>query len=320
MPVQRKTPYPSTPGHRRLSSFPRTPGSSPLTACSSSPTAFTVVKVHTAKCSECDQRNRDVMRRCPGCTFQVCKPCQEKREKDGRSLAHGNMVSPHGATPGAGWSSVKRRRPVDVMKTTEEERERNTAGQEVENKSEIQSIQGKQRAPSPAAKPRSKPKARSRALTLSDDSSDDAFAPDPASPTSHKRRRTTLTLSSPGANRDVPLTSDNPCFVPSSVDHGQIAAKSNVGESLSTLKPFREMTIDELLAHYDVNTSINPYKAHLLSRHEPVVSNPTIQIPEVVRRGFKPRPSAEEIQKRIQKKIREKMSLAAAAEVKDGDE
>lgn len=73
------------------------------------------------------------------------------------------------------------------------------------------------------------------------------------------------------------------------------------------------MTIDEILAHYDVNTSANPYKAHLLSRHEPVVSDPVMQIPEVVKRGFRPRPSAEKIQKNIQDKVREKLGLPALA-------
>lgn len=120
MPVPRNTPIPSTPSHRRIASTPRTPGTSPLTACSSSPSAFTAVKVHTAKCSECDKRNMDVMLRCPGCTFQVCKPCQEKREKAGRSLAHGNMLSPHVATPATG-GSVVRKRPVGVLNSNEKE-------------------------------------------------------------------------------------------------------------------------------------------------------------------------------------------------------
>ncbi|KZM20661.1 uncharacterized protein EKO05_0010621 [Ascochyta rabiei] len=319
MPVQRKTPDPSTPGHRRVCSLPHTPGTSPLTACSSSASAFAVVKVHTAKCSECDQRNRDVMRRCPGCTFQVCKPCQEKREKSGRSLAHGNMVSPHGATPGVGGGSVVRRRPVGVMKSFGEQREGSAVGQEAEGRSEIEGVRGKRCAPNPAAKPKSKSKARMRALTPSDDSSDDDFALDPASPTAHKRRRTALTLSSPGANGDISLTSDRPSSLPSFIDEVEVAAKPRVGDSVSAGRPFHEMSTDELLAHYDVNTWTNPYKAHLLSRHEPVVTNPTIEIPEIVKRGFKPRPSAGEIQKRIQKRVREKMGLAAAAEAKDGD-
>ncbi|KAF9697890.1 hypothetical protein EKO04_004463 [Ascochyta lentis] len=315
MAVQRQTPHPATPGHRRLSSLPRTPGTSPLTACSSSPSAFTIVKVHTAKCSECDQRNRDVMRRCPGCTFQVCKPCQEKREKNGRSLAHGTMVSPRVATPGVGGGGVVRRRPVGVGKGVEGRKdEGSTVGQEVENKSKIEEEKEKKRVLKPAVKPKAKSKARMRSLTPSDDSSDDDFAPDPGSPTSHKRRRTELTLSSPGTTRDVRLTSGGLSSLPGSIPV-QAPAKMDVGDSAG--RPLREMTTDELLAHYDVNTSANPYQQHLLSRHEPVVSNPTIRIPEMVKRGFKPRPSAEEIQKRIQAKVREKMGLPVGGEAKD---
>nr|GFD53086.1 hypothetical protein [Tanacetum cinerariifolium] len=84
--------------------------------CSSSPTSFTKITVHTAKCSECDKRNLETMLRCPGCTFQVCKPCHERREAAGRSLAHGNMMTPRIATPGAS-GSVVRRKPVSTAKS-----------------------------------------------------------------------------------------------------------------------------------------------------------------------------------------------------------
>ena len=155
-------------------------------------------------------------------------------------------------------------------------------------------------------------------MTPSDDSSDDGFAPDPASPTSNKRRRTELTSANAG---DVPsATGSSLNLLPRTVDKLQSPAKTDVRDALSTEKPLSDMAMDEILAHYDVNTSANPYKAHLLSRQEPVVSNPVIQIPEVVKRGFKPRPSAEQIQKNIQEKVREKMGLPVSTGSTKSDE
>ena len=154
-------------------------------------------------------------------------------------------------------------------------------------------------APKPKTKMKTKPKARES--TPSDDSSDDDFAPDPGSPTASKRRRT--------------LTSktDGSADMPSPILEAANAKGSKVPE-----KTLGEMTTDELLAHHGVNTTQSPYKAHLLSRHEPVVSDPVIETPEVVKRGFKPRPTAEEIQQNIQDKVREKMGLRKSTE-EDGD-
>lgn len=78
------------------------------------------------------------------------------------------------------------------------------------------------------------------------------------------------------------------------------------------MKDLSDMTMDELLVYHGVNTSANPYKAHLLSRHELVVSNPVIAIPAIVRRGFKPRTTATEVQKNIQNRVREKLGLAGS--------
>lgn len=62
--------------------------------CSDNPADFNLVKIHTAKCSVCDKRNAtDEMRRCKGCTWQICRPCQITREQKGRTLAHGNLMT-----------------------------------------------------------------------------------------------------------------------------------------------------------------------------------------------------------------------------------
>ncbi|KAF1925927.1 uncharacterized protein M421DRAFT_94312 [Didymella exigua CBS 183.55] len=301
--VQRRTPMPSTPGgHRRIASIPRTPGSS-LPPCSSSPACFTSITVHTAKCSECDQRNLETMLRCPGCTFQVCKPCRDKREAADRSLAHGNTMTPRAATPGTG-GNVVRRKPVSAVKSVEKKDEgKETRQEETESvgkekvilngKVEVKGLKGTKRMAKPAPKPKVKAIPKARATTPSYESSDDEFAPDPASPTASKRRRTGLASRTDGSS-DVPSSF--------------LKATDRRGFKVP-LKAFSQMTTDELLAHHGVNTSQSPYKAHLLSRHEPVVSDPVIKIPEVVKRRFKPRPTAEEIQQNIQVKVREKMGL-----------
>ncbi|KAJ4317919.1 hypothetical protein N0V94_004682 [Neodidymelliopsis sp. IMI 364377] len=320
MSVQRNTPIPPTPGHRRIASTPRTPGTSPLTTCSASSEAFTIVKVHTAKCSECDKRNKDVMCRCPGCTFQVCRPCQEKREKAGRSLAHGNMLSPYAATPGTGSGSVVRRKPIGVAQNVEKKE----VATEYEKK--VESIQEKKPALQPASRPKAKPKARARNATPSDDSSDGEFTPDPASPTCNKHQRTELASLNTDSSRDAGLPAENSSSsslssLPEPADLFEPLATTSNGESMAAGRSFKEMSTNEIMAHYGVNTIINPYKAHLLSRHEPVVSNPVIEIPEVVKRGFKPRPSAEEIYENIQRKVRRKMGLPMlVARTSDGTE
>ncbi|KAH7119797.1 hypothetical protein B0J11DRAFT_534649 [Dendryphion nanum] len=49
---------------------------------------FNIIQIHTAKCSKCDKRNKEKMRRCPGCTFQICQPCFHAQ--NGQPLHHGN--------------------------------------------------------------------------------------------------------------------------------------------------------------------------------------------------------------------------------------
>lgn len=239
------------------------------------------------------------MLRCPGCTFQVCKPCHERREAVGRSLAHGNMMSPRIATPGTS-ESVVRRKPVSTAKSGKKDEGSFARKKEVES---VGQEKGKKRMVKLTLKPKPKAKSKPKELTPPDDSSDDDFAPDPASPTTHKRRRTELTSRIDG-------TSDGP---------SPFLRATQIQDSEVPGKTAGEMTTDELLAHHGVNTPESPYKAHLLSRHEPVVSNPVIEIPAVVKRGFKPRPNAVDIQQNIQDKVREKLALLRSTEEADSD-
>lgn len=165
-------------------------------------------------------------------------------------------------------------------------------------KEEVES-NGKKRLVKLAPKPKSNVKSKPKEVTPSDDSSDDDFALDPASPTAHKRRRTALT-----SRFDVP---------------SPFLRATRIQDSKVPEKTLDAMTTDELLTHHGVNTPENPYKAHLLSRHEPVMSNPVIEIPAVVKRGFKPRPSAVEIQQNIQDKVKEKLALMRSTEEAEGN-
>ena len=107
---------PALPGTpvKVASAKPATPGSrTNRMQCSDDPKDFNMVKIHTAKCSVCDKRNAsDEMRRCKGCTWQICRPCQIKREQQGRTLAHGNLVT---ATPGSSLGRGTKMVPVKPL-------------------------------------------------------------------------------------------------------------------------------------------------------------------------------------------------------------
>jgi hypothetical protein len=108
------TPCPHTPQHPDnldLEDTPQTPGGSKL-ECTIDERLYKRVNIHTAKCTQCDFRNGELMRRCPGCTFQICKPCYEGRLTAGKTLAHGNK--PTQGTPKVGSGGRTPRNRVDA--------------------------------------------------------------------------------------------------------------------------------------------------------------------------------------------------------------
>jgi hypothetical protein len=146
---------------------------------------------------------------------------------------------------------------------------------------------------------------------------DEDFLSDYASPTPSKRPRTTHALDGPASSPTTGVFR-KPSFTRSQPHHRDLSSAG----SASTVDPSiggRPSDIDRLMRTYGVNTPENPYQSHLLSRHEPVVSNRIIEIPDIVKRNFKPRVSQEEIQKRIQentlKKLREKNNQLEAQHV-----
>ncbi|CAI6331932.1 unnamed protein product [Periconia digitata] len=67
-----------------------TPSSS---GCPTEKDKYMKISVHTAKCSVCDKRNGTTeMLRCPLCSWEICHPCQQIRERDGNNpIGHGKV-------------------------------------------------------------------------------------------------------------------------------------------------------------------------------------------------------------------------------------
>ncbi|KAF2472408.1 uncharacterized protein BDR25DRAFT_353434 [Lindgomyces ingoldianus] len=85
----RLTPGPFTISSPLTSPTPNASASFSVMDCSANPRSFAIVQIHTAKCAICDSRNMALMRRCPGCTYQVCQPCFNARGT--MPLYHGNL-------------------------------------------------------------------------------------------------------------------------------------------------------------------------------------------------------------------------------------
>jgi hypothetical protein len=82
-----------SPGSPSTDGAQQTPGGSKI-ECTDDPLLYKEVNIHTAKCTQCDKHNHELMRRCPSCTFQICTPCYDERMSEGRTLLHGQMKKP----------------------------------------------------------------------------------------------------------------------------------------------------------------------------------------------------------------------------------
>lgn len=286
------------------------------------------VVVHTAICTVCDERNKGHMKRCPGCTWQICEKCLEDRVKEGRSLTHGSMGTPGGLGSGLGSGRVVRRRllldmpgsPTPAPASPTPTRARMPARQDDDEQmmgaEEKSAAKGKGKA-SASAKPAGKKRivsGRKSKAIIEDESSGDDFMPDPTSPTSRKRHRTTLhitdtpTATSARPSRTGPTTSSyvdlgSPSSSPSNESVGNPSPNKNseqTGEGQrinpqSIAPPTGR--IQELLEAAGVNTPGNRYEQHFLGRQEPVVTNRVISIPESVRRMGDKTPRLTAVQK-----------------------
>lgn len=290
------------------------PGSA-LMSCTSDETLFTIVKVHTAKCTECDKRNMDTMRRCPGCTFQVCSPCYTRRVKNGGGLMHGNMSS---IANSAITQRTVRRRPLDIINVSGLGSEKKSEAKTVDAKlkedgaSEARSPEAgeKQKEKSVLATPASKTSSKKRALRkrpiveeLTNESSDDSVMPGLMSPTPSKRRRTALKPTTTSAHHAMATPSTFAARIPTPTPTILATPSSNLSSNkraLSSPQSTRCGTSDVDTHDLLYEFAVKGYDQPLLSRREPVRYNPVIRIPNIIKRGCPPRHSKEQSQKTIQ--------------------
>lgn len=310
------TAIPTTPGglQSTIPSTPRpssspfpvrtlcTPGDTAVSICTADKALYATVTVHTAKCTECDRRNKTTMLRCPGCTFQLCEPCHDKRQKRAKGLAHGNMATPS-ATDGA-------QAPGSVGRTVRKRPFGSMSGGKGSKKKLVEiNEEAKYETATPArnstAKKHAAKKKRRAEDTQVEDSPEEDFEPENTSPTPSKRRRAELTFAQSAlatAIRAPPATraSRKAC----QQEHPNLTAPSGIlGLPASVgYEPSELQRTDLLYQHAVVG-----YDEPLLGRRELVMSNPVAMIPAIVKRGGQPRPSADEIHQNIQDKVREKM-------------
>lgn len=134
---------------------------------------------------------------------------------------------------------------------------------------------------------------------VSDESDDDDFRPDLASPTASKKRRTTLAITdTPTATSARPSRTalQTSAYVaqhspsPSSSGRDLLESSSQRPVSLERQDAAPTGRLQELLEANGVNTPGNRYDQHFLQRHDFVVTNPVTRIPETVRRMAEPKP------------------------------
>jgi hypothetical protein len=163
---------------------------------------------------------------------------------------------------------------------------------------------GKGKGKKPASKKRAKGK---KVLLVEEESSDDDFRPDPRSPTSHKRRRITLaitdtpTATSARPSRTAPTSStyiephspSSSTEPEASTSHGPSNLNSVQLKQAWGMKAENVAAptgrVQELLEAQGVNTAENRYENNFLARHEPVMTNRVIEIPESVKRMAEPK-------------------------------
>lgn len=206
-----------------------------------------------------------------------------------------------------------RRRPVASSTAVRESEEK----KEDEVKEEEEDVDP---APNEAVSSTQKSSAKKRAIRkkpvvldseVDELSSEDDFEPDDHSPTPSKKRRTELTFAesalatatrTPPATRATRRSTTAPTYHDPLSPHSDPVDGSVRSGGRSNGYLGGEYKGDEGL--YEV--AIGPYDEPLLSRQNPVLSNPASRIPDIIKRGGAPRPQGETY-KYIQKHLRDKM-------------
>lgn len=250
------------------------------------------------------------MRRCPGCTFQICQPCFDKRLAAGKSLAHGNF-----RTPSIAPIPVVRRRlftgaggaqpPAQAVK----EEEKKDSAQEVtppKTDSRKRDRKAKKKAP---------------VVEFSSEDEDDFDADRDSPTTTTKRQKTAEGFHSPGSKMtakslaraarqtasEQPATRADPPSSPS----------TGIDISASIGRPLSEHSGGDLFQQFGIEAK---YDQHPLARHNPIMSNRAVASPPSLRWDAKPRKSQEEIERAIQTKTREKMGAQQGVRGEAGGE
>ncbi|CAN9125081.1 unnamed protein product [Alternaria sp. RS040] len=154
-------------------------------------------------------------------------------------------------------------------------------------------------------------------LDETEESSEDEFEPDDTSPTPSKRRRTgrrrsELTFAESAlatALRTPPATRATRKPLPAPTQRAPSSPASDPGNAGTSVGygPSRFLSSDFMGDKDLYDVGIKPYKDQpLLARWEPVISNPANRIPDIIKRGGKPRPSNQTYHN-IQKKLRAKL-------------
>jgi hypothetical protein len=303
-PSSESTQYPGSSGTDSLTASPaRTPRSRPIRSCVDNVEQMTEVKVHTAKCTDCDNRNTGDMWRCPGCTFQICKKCKDTRltpdpddPSKKKTLAHGSMLTPGGI----GTGESVRRRLVDPTQSPAPKDVKMESPDDDESMEDTK-VTGKGKAVATKKRPTKR---------VSRDDSSDEFVADPTSPTTNKRRRLGMagitdspTATSMRPSRTAAQSTPAPKYVPSSSPHSGDTSGSGKGEamtdgsvsnlslqqaSISRTPEARDLSyagrIQELLEQQGVNLPDRRYEQHFLERFQPVANDPLLKVPERVKR------------------------------------
>jgi hypothetical protein len=300
-PNSRATPRPpKTPG-TTASPVAHTPGGSIL-RCATDPADFLQQKYRTAKCQVCDQYNEsDHMRKCPGCPWQICLPCQEIKKKEGKDLKHGSFTESLSLT---GPSKRKRLPPAGTTPAppTPLRRDTSVARDTIMNSPTPEpTIKAKVKGKEKAAPTTTAKAAASRKRAAKSDGDEFAFS-DPDSPTRKKPRITdqaTATSNRPQRTGTTTTTTTAVHYGPDSTPTPDTDSdvSTSVGRRLCTMN-YAELAqqfsvegnvrpasrVQELLEQAGVDTQGNRYEQHLLSTHRPVMSSRVAKIPAAVAR------------------------------------
>jgi hypothetical protein len=231
--------------------------------------------------------------------------------KQDKGLLHGNMATPGAAGGGLSTSGGSRAMRKKPLPSTEE------IGDKIENEEGPSHMKIETTPAMPKSSAKKRAIKKKAPLDETEESSEDEFEPDDTSPTPSKRRRTgrrrpELTFAESAlatALRTPPATRATRKSLPAPTHRAPSSPASDPGNAGTSVGygPSGFLSSDFMGDKDLYNAGIKPYKDQpLLARREPVNSNPANRIPDIIKRGGKPRPSNQTYHN-IQKSLRAKL-------------